>query len=250
MIKKDLIKQFGLVGKNIDYSFSRNYFSSKFESEKKTNHHYVNYDLESIDQIKDVFTKRPIPNGLNVTIPYKKEVIPYLDDLSKEAKKIQAVNTIVWHTNGKVIGHNTDHIGFKRSLNESISKKPKKALILGTGGASGAIEFVLNKMDCEIRFVSRNPKANQFSYDQLTKKQLGEIDLIVNTTPLGTFPNINETPPIPYEFINSTHFLFDLIYNPTESRFLKEGRLRGAQTSNGHKMLVYQAEKSWKLWNH
>ncbi len=250
MIKKDLIKQFGLVGKNIDYSFSRNYFSSKFEIEKKVNHCYVNYDLQYIDQFKEVLTKKPIPKGLNVTIPYKKEIIPFLDGLSKEAKTIQAVNTIVWDINGKVIGHNTDHIGFEKSLCESIEKKPKKALILGTGGASRAIEFVLNKMDCVFHFVSRNPKENQFAYDKLTKKQLDEIDLIVNTTPLGTFPNINQAPPLPYKYINSKHFLFDLIYNPNETKFLKEGRLRGAQTSNGYKMLVYQAEKSWKLWNH
>jgi shikimate dehydrogenase len=249
MVKKDLIKQFGLVGKNIDYSFSRSYFSSKFENEKKVNHRYVNYDLHNINQFKELITKKPIPKGLNVTIPYKKEVIPFLDNLSKEAETIKAVNTIVWDANGKTIGHNTDHTGFEKSLYEKIEKKPKKALILGTGGASGAIEFVLNKMDCAFRHVSRNPKENQFSYDQLSKKHLDKVDLIVNTTPLGTFPDTKQAPPIPYKYINSKHFLFDLIYNPKETRFLKEGRLRGAKTSNGYKMLVYQAEKSWKLWN-
>jgi shikimate dehydrogenase len=158
MVKKNLIKQFGLIGKNIDYSFSRNYFSSKFEKEKKVNHRYVNYDLNNINEFKEVLLKKPIPKGLNVTTPYKKEVIPFLDDLSEEAKTINAVNTIVWDANGKIIGHNTDHTGFEKSLYESINNKPKKALILGTGGAAGAIEFVLRKMDCVFHYVSRNPK--------------------------------------------------------------------------------------------
>ena len=172
MVKKNLIKQFGLIGKNIDYSFSRTYFSSKFEKEKKVNHRYVNYDLHNINEFKEVLIKKPIPKGLNVTTPYKKEVIPFLDDLSEEAKTINAVNTIVWDANGKIIGHNTDHLGFEKSLYESINIKPKKALILGTGGAAGAIEFVLRKMDCVFHYVSRNPKKNQLSYDHLSKKYL------------------------------------------------------------------------------
>ena len=250
MIKKELINQFGLVGKNIDYSFSREYFTSKFKSEKKDDYCYVNYDIESIDQFKEVITRKPIPVGLNVTTPYKKEVISYLDKLSTEANAIQAVNTIVFDQNKKLIGYNTDYIGFEKSLFESIDKRPKKAIILGTGGASSAVKFVLDKMGCKFKFVSRNPKKNQLSYDKITKKYLDEIDLIVNTTPLGTYPGVNNAPPIPYQYINSRHFLFDLIYNPSETRFLKEGRQRGAKTTNGYKMLVYQAEESWKLWNH
>ena len=250
MIKKELINQFGLVGKNIEYSFSREYFNSKFKSEKKVDYHYINYDIRSIDLFKEVITKKPIPVGLNVTTPYKKEVISYLDKLSKEAKAIQAVNTIVFDQNKNLIGYNTDYIGFEKSLLESIGKSPKKGIILGTGGASAAVKFVLDKMGCKFKFVSRNPKENQLAYDKVTKKYLDEIDLIVNTTPLGTYPNINNAPSIPYEYINSRHFLFDLIYNPSETRFLKEGRLRGAKTINGYKMLVYQAEESWKLWNH
>ena len=250
MIKKELINQFGLVGKNIEYSFSREYFNSKFKSENKVDYYYINYDIKSIDLFKEVITRKPIPAGLNVTTPYKKEVISYLDKLSKEANAIQAVNTIVFDQNKKLIGYNTDYIGFEKSLLESIDKRPKKGIILGTGGASAAVKFVLDKMGCKFKFVSRNPKENQLAYDKITKKYLDEIDLIVNTTPLGTYPNINNAPAIPYEYINSRHFLFDLIYNPSETRFLKEGRLRGAKTINGYKMLVYQAEESWKLWNH
>ena len=250
MIKKELINQFGLVGKNIEYSFSKEYFNSKFKSEKKVDYYYINYDIKSIDLFKKVITRKPIPAGLNVTTPYKKEVISYLDKLSKEANAIQAVNTIVFDQNKKLIGYNTDYIGFEKSLLESIDKRPKKGIILGTGGASAAVKFVLDKMGCKFKFVSRNPKENQLAYDKVTKKYLDEIDLIVNTTPLGTYPNINNAPAIPYQYINSRHFLFDLIYNPSETRFLKEGRLRGAKTINGYKMLVYQAEESWKLWNH
>ncbi len=250
MIKKELINQFGLVGKNIDYSFSREYFTSKFKNEKKVDYRYVNYDITSIDKFKEVITRKPIPVGLNVTTPYKKEVISYLDKLSTEANAIQAVNTIVFDQNKKLIGYNTDYIGFEKSLFESIEKKPKKAIILGTGGASAAVKFVLDKMGCKFKFVSRNPKENQLAYDKITKEYLDEIDLIVNTTPLGTYPGVNNAPSIPYKYINSRHFLFDLIYNPSETRFLKEGRQRGAKTKNGYKMLVYQAEESWKLWNH
>ena len=249
MTKKEHIKQFGLVGKNIEYSFSRNHFTTKFAKELKVDHQYINYDIEDISAFESVLSKPPIPSGLNVTIPYKKAVIPYLDDLSEEAKTIQAVNTIVWEASGKTVGHNTDHYGFEKALLEKINAKPDRALILGTGGASGAIKFVLEKLGCDFQFVSRNPKKDQLSYEQLTKDLIKNIDLIVNTTPLGTYPNTSVVTPIPYEYLNSNHFLFDLIYNPEETRFLKEGKIRGTKTSNGYQMLVYQAEKSWELWN-
>jgi len=249
MTKKDLPKQYGLVGKNIDYSFSRHYFSEKFLREKRTNHHYVNYDLKSIDDFVQVLTSTPTPNGLNVTIPYKKAVIPYLDELSDEAAVIGAVNTIVWNSSGKIVGHNTDHFGFTKALMEQIKSLPKKALILGTGGASKAIQFALDQIHCEYLMVSRKPHKNQLSYNDLNSDVLNSVELIVNTTPLGTFPNISESPQIPYKLLHSKHLLFDLIYNPEESQFLKEGKKQGCQTTNGYKMLVYQAEKSWELWN-
>ena len=248
MAKKELLKQFGLVGKNIEYSFSKSYFSEKFEREKKKNYRYVNYDIKNIKDFKKVLKSSPTPSGLNVTIPYKKSIIPYLDKLSKEAMEIQAVNTIVWGDSGKIIGHNTDHLGFKKALMEEINSTPKNALILGTGGASKAVKYVLSEMGCKIQMVSRNPKKDELSYNELTKKIFEKTNLIVNATPLGTFPNVKKAPPIFYEYLNSKHFLFDLIYNPEETEFLKRGKFQGSQISNGYKMLIYQAEKSWELW--
>ena len=249
MAKKELLKQFGLVGKNIEYSFSKSYFSEKFEREKKKYHRYVNYDIKNIKDFKKVLKSSPTPSGLNVTTPYKKSIIPYLDKLSKEAMEIQAVNTIVWGDSGKIIGHNTDHLGFKKALMEEINSTPKNALILGTGGASKAVKYVLSEMGCKIQMVSRNPKKNELSYNELTKKIFEKTNLIVNATPLGTFPNVKKAPPIFYEYLNSKHFLFDLIYNPEETEFLKRGKFQGSQISNGYKMLIYQAEKSWELWS-
>ena len=248
MTKKELLKQFGLVGKNIEYSFSKSYFSEKFEREKKKNYRYVNYDIKNIKDFKKVLKSSPTPSGLNVTIPYKKSIIPYLDKLSKEAMEIQAVNTIVWEDSGEIIGHNTDHLGFKKALMEEINSTPKNALILGTGGASKAVKYVLSEMGCKIQMVSRNPKKDELSYNELTKKIFEKTNLIVNSTPLGTFPNVKKAPPIFYEYLNSKHFLFDLIYNPEETEFLKRGKFQGSQISNGYKMLIYQAEKSWELW--
>ena len=249
MTKNTNHRKYGLLGKNIGYSFSKKYFTNKFNEEKRFNCKYENYDIKSINEFNKIISNFPRPSGLNVTIPYKKSIIKFLDDLSEEAAEIRAVNTIVFDSSGKIIGHNTDHIGFKKALFEKIHSKPKRALILGSGGASGAIAYVMNEIKCEFHIVSRKPKKNQLSYKSLSKGLINEIDLIVNTTPVGTYPKINESPPFPYDFLNSRHFLFDLIYNPEETQFLKEGKLRNAQTSNGHSMLVYQAEESWSLWN-
>jgi len=249
MTKKERVKQFGLIGKNIDYSFSRTYFRNKFERDNLVGYSYVNFDLQSIENIREVFNSSATPSGLNVTIPYKKTVIPYLDQLTKEAQTIQAVNTIVIESSGKTIGHNTDYVGFQKALTEHLQTKPKQALILGTGGASGAVKYVLDQMKCRVQFVSRTPQKGQLAYGALTRELLEHVDLIVNTTPVGTFPKVEEAPPIPYDYLDARHFLFDLIYNPEETKFLKEGRTRGAQTCNGYPMLVYQAEKSWELWN-
>ena len=249
MIKNTILRKYGLLGKNISYSFSKKYFTNKFNEENRFNCKYENYDINSIEEFKKIILNFPRPNGLNVTIPYKKSIIKFLDDLSEEAAEIKAVNTIVFDPSGKIIGHNTDHFGFKKALFEKIHSKPKRALILGSGGASGAIAYVMNKIKCDFHIVSRKPKNNQLSYESLSKELIKEIDLIINTTPVGTYPKINESPPFPYDFLNSSHFLFDLIYNPEETQFLKEGKLRNAQTCNGYNMLVYQAEESWSLWN-
>ena len=246
--KKGVKKCYGLLGRNIDYSFSRGYFIQKFKKEELTNCSYQNFDLDSIDSVKSILKMDNI-SGLNVTTPYKREIIPYLDKISEQSKKIQAVNTIQFGKNGKKIGHNTDIFGFERSLLEITSKLPKNALILGTGGASSAVAFVLEKHKINYIYVSRNPSLNQINYNNLTPRFLKKHKLIINASPVGTFPRINLCPEIPYDAIDETHILFDLIYNPLETLFLNEGKKRGATISNGLKMLEYQAEKSWEIWN-
>jgi shikimate dehydrogenase len=198
MTKKEHPKQFGLLGKNIDYSFSRSYFSKKFTNENLIDHNYDNFDLSSISGFEQLLKNQSNLCGLNVTIPYKKEIIPLLDNLSEESKVIGAVNTVVWNNKGKKIGHNTDHIGFRKALEENVETIPKKALILGTGGASGAVRYALEQLNCEVKFVSRTAKKNQLTYAELDKELITTHTLIVNTTPLGTFPNINDVPPIPF----------------------------------------------------
>ena len=246
--KKIVKKRFGLLGRNIDYSFSRGYFSQKFSEEHMSNCSYENFDLDSIELVSSIFSQDNIL-GLNVTTPYKREVIPFLDQLSGSSKKMQAVNTIRFEKDGRISGHNTDAYGFEKSLTELMSVLPKKALILGSGGASSAVAFVLDKLKIYYRYVSRNPQSDQISYQNVNADLLKDFKLIINATPIGTFPNIKLSPKLPYEAINRTHILFDLIYNPLETLFLKEGKKRGAIVSNGLKMLEYQAEKSWMIWN-
>lgn len=249
MIKKESNKTYGLIGKNIDYSFSRRYFSEKFERENRSNCRYENFDLSAIEEFPSVLALTPRPAGLNVTIPYKKAILPYLDFISEEAQAIEAVNTVVWDKQGKTTGHNTDHSGFKKALLEHLETPPKKAFILGTGGASGAVRYVLEQLHCEVIFVSRTPQKEQLHYKDLNQNLFQSADLIVNTTPLGTFPDTEKAPPLPYEFIAPHQLLFDLIYNPAETTFLRYGKEKGAKTCNGYDMLVYQAENSWALWN-
>ena len=249
MKKEKQLKLFGLIGRNIDYSFSRKYFSEKFRKNNLNNCIYRNYDLKEIGEFKKLISSSSNLKGLNVTIPYKKVIIPFLDELSKEAKAINAVNTIVFESCGKIIGHNTDYIGFKKALEEKYKSNPKNALILGSGGASDAIKYVFKKIGCDFKIVSRFPNKDQLSYDQLSKKIIKNTDIIVNASPIGTYPNIMEAPNIPYKYLNSKHLLFDLIYNPKETEFLKRGKLYGSKTSNGLKMLKYQADKSWELWS-
>lgn len=241
--------KFGLIGKNIDYSFSRSYFKNKFET-NNLEHEYVNFDIPTIEDFPKIIETNSDLNGFNVTIPYKESIIPYLDKLNKKAKKIGAVNTIKFSKKGKLIGYNTDFYGFKKSLKKKLKPHHKKALILGTGGASKAIAYALETLDIPFKFVSRQKKGdNSFSYEELSGSVISEYQIIINCTPLGTFPNVNECPNIPYNHLNSNHLLFDLIYNPSETLFLKKGKEKGAKTLNGLKMLEYQAEKSWRIWN-
>lgn len=240
--------RFGLVGRDISYSFSRGYFTEKFSKLQLDNHSYENFDLEQIEEIKNVISNNPTIKGLNVTIPYKEVIIPFLNEYDSEAEKIGAVNTIKFTQKG-LVGYNTDVYGFQKTLEPLLKKHHKKALILGTGGASKAIAFVLDKLGIDFSFVSRSPSKNQLSYTDLSTDVLYEYLVIINCTPLGTHPNIEQKPSIPYHDIGSKHLLFDLIYNPEKTAFLKEGESRGAQTCNGYGMLELQAEKSWEIWN-
>jgi len=239
--------RFGLLGRNISYSFSKGYFTKKFASLELPNHSYENFDLEEIAQFKNVIGQTNIA-GLNVTIPYKQEIIPFLDTLDKDAKAIGAVNTIKLTSKG-LRGYNTDAYGFKKSLAPILKKHHENALILGTGGASKAIVFVLRELGIKYQYVSRTPTEGQLSYTQLKEIGLAEFQIIVNCSPVGTFPNIAEKPQIPYDQISDKHILFDLIYNPQETAFLKEGKERGATVQNGLPMLEFQAEKAWEIWN-
>lgn len=239
---------FGLIGQNIDYSFSRKYFLEKFKNENR-NCDYINFDLDKIEDFNTIFETTKKIGGLNVTIPYKESIIPYLDELEADATSIGAVNTIKIK-NGKRIGYNTDHFGFRESIKPHLSAEHKTALILGTGGASKAVSFALKKLDISVQLVSRNSKLkNNLNYLSLTPEVIENNLIIVNCTPIGTFPNIDQAPKIPYQGIKKNHLLYDLIYNPNETQFLKLGKQAGAKTLNGLEMLELQAEKSWEVWN-
>ncbi len=240
--------KFGLVGKDISYSFSRDYFAKKFKHENLP-HCYVNFDIHSISGLDDIIKNTPNLKGLNVTIPYKEDVIPLLDDLNKRAKKIGAVNTIRITRYQKLIGYNTDYYGFKKSLKPHLKKHHKRALILGTGGASKAVAYALKKLKIQYDYVSRSEKEGvKFLYSDLTEDIISTYTIIINCTPIGTFPNVNECPDIPYDAITENHILYDLIYNPEQTKFLSCGDIKGATTINGLEMLKLQAEKAWDIW--
>jgi len=241
---------FGLVGKAISYSFSRGYFAEKFKNLKLENHQYVNFDLETVDPLKQVIEARKEGlKGLNVTIPYKQEVQQFLTSIDKDAEEIGAVNTIKLNDDGTVVGYNTDVYGFKTSIEPLLKNHHTKALILGTGGASKAVAYAFKKLGIDYKFVSRTGKFGGFSYEDLNSEVIQEYTVIVNCSPLGTSPQIELKPNIPYEDLSSKHLLFDLIYNPSETTFLKLGKEKGAVVKNGYEMLELQAEKSWEIWN-
>jgi shikimate dehydrogenase len=241
--------KFGLVGKDISYSFSRGYFKDKFDSENLPNS-YVNFDLQSINELSEIIKKTSNLKGLNITIPYKEQVIPLLDKPNKKARDIGAVNTIRITKKKKLVGYNTDFYGFKNSIKPHLKSHHKKALILGTGGASKAIAYALKKLKIKYDFVSRSQKENvTFLYSDLSEKIISDYTIIINCTPIGTFPKVNACPDIPYDAITKEHILYDLIYNPEQTKFLHCGQLKGATTINGLEMLSLQAEKSWEIWN-
>ena len=240
-------RKFGLIGKNIDYSFSKKYFSEKFKKEN-LDCTYSNFDIENISLIESILQKNGI-SGYNVTIPYKQEIIKFLDEIDEVAKAIGAVNTIKKIDN-KNIGFNTDCIGFEKSLIPLIeNKKPDSALILGGGGASKAVKYVLKKIKINYSTVSRKEGKSEFIYENLNDVIINKFKMIINCSPVGTFPNINKCPNIPYKHLTKEHVLYDLVYNPIESLFLRRGRELGCKTKNGLEMLEIQANESWRIWN-
>jgi shikimate dehydrogenase len=244
-----LRRRFGLLGRNISYSFSKGYFTEKFKDEVFEGNSYENFDISEINYFTELVKNNPDLKGLNVTIPYKEQVIPFLDKLSKKAALIGAVNTIKFTKNGKLKGYNTDYYGFKKSLKPLLKEHHKKALILGTGGASKGVAFALDELDILYTFVSREAKENIIDYDLINATTFDNFQIIINCTPVGTSPNIEASPNLPYEFFTEKHVAYDLIYNPEETTFLKKAKANGATIKNGYDMLIFQAEKAWKIWN-
>ena len=239
-------KIYGLIGKNINYSFSKKFFNIKFENEK-INAVYINFDIKKIEEFKTIVTENNI-SGLNITIPYKESIINQLDYVDPTAKEIGAVNTIKFHNN-ILSGYNTDYLGFYTSI-KNIVNSNTKALILGTGGASKAIAYTLKILKIKYLFVSRSKKnKNYINYNEISKEIINKHNLIINCTPLGTFPEINQIPQIPISLITNRHIVYDLIYNPSKSLLLKKSEENGATIINGYQMLENQAMESWKIWN-
>ncbi len=240
---------YGLIGKKISYSFSKNYFTNKFKkSNLDSNYTYENLDLDDINQFKNILKQKKF-NGFNVTIPYKEKIIKFLDTLDSDAEKIGAVNTIKVCSNNQLKGYNTDYIGFIKSISPILNKTHKKAILLGSGGASKSIIFGLDKLNISSIVVSRSKEKGNIIYEELNNEIINASQIIINCSPVGTFPKINESPKIPYKCINSKHICYDLIYNPLESKFLKESKKNNATILNGMEMLKIQAEESWKIWN-
>lgn len=243
--------KYGLIGKKIGHSFSANFFNEKF-SREGIDARYFLFPLEKISEFPDLIKNNPELQGLNVTIPYKQDVMTYLDELSEAVRKIGAVNVIKFiRKDGRTLlkGFNSDYIGFQESLQPLLSDKIKSALILGTGGASKAVDYVLKNFGLKVTFVSRTPKEGQLSYDQLTSDVIENNPLIVNTTPLGMFPDVENYPPIPYQFLTPNHLCFDIIYNPEVTEFMKKAAKQGARVKNGQEMLIGQAVAAWNIWN-
>jgi shikimate dehydrogenase len=242
--------RFGLVGKNISYSFSQKYFTEKFEEQGLTGLRYDNIDIPLIEEFPFViYQKEEDFKGFNVTIPYKQSIIKYLDNIDDMAKEIGAVNTIKVSESNELIGYNTDVYGFQKSIEPLLQAHHKKALILGTGGASKAVAFGLKVLNIETKFVSRTSSDHSLLYSVLDRSILEEYTVIVNCTPVGTYPNIEDLPSIPYQYLSEKHIVYDLIYNPSKTAFLKAGKQEGAVIKNGLEMLELQAEKSWEIWN-
>jgi shikimate dehydrogenase len=244
------MKLFGLIGYPLSHSFSSSYFANKFKTEGIEDCEYQLFPIKHISEIKELIEKNDNLDGFNVTIPYKKEIIPYLTRIDSVASEVGAVNTVkIIRKNGiiELYGFNTDIIGFENSIKPLLNGR-NKAFILGTGGAAMAVQYVLNRLHISSLIVSRNTGYDKIGYDQLSTKLLNEYSIIINTTPVGMFPNIADAPVFPYLELNSNHLLYDLIYNPTLTLFLRNGIQQGCSIKNGLEMLQIQAEEAWKIW--
>lgn len=242
------MKLYGLIGYPLGHSFSARYFADKFQHEGIAACAYRNFPLESITALPQLLAEQPELQGFNVTIPYKQAVLPYLSSVSDEAREIGAVNCVRITPQG-LVGYNTDAYGFKKSLLELIGTQRPSALVLGTGGASKAVRYVLTELGISFLQLSRHTAPGVITYEELTSEIMTSHRLIVNATPLGTFPKVDEAPNLPYHALGADHFLFDLVYNPPLTEFLKRGAAQGAAIRNGYEMLVGQAEKAWGIWN-
>ncbi len=243
------MKLFGLIGYPLGHSFSKQYFTEKFDREQLTDCRFELFELRDIGDFGLLLKNETALKGLAVTIPYKESVIPFLDIIDKDAALIGAVNCISI-SSGKLTGYNTDHIGFEMSLKPLLKIHHTKALVLGSGGASKAVQYVLQKLEIEYLVVTRNrqPSNGMINYESLNEKIIQEYTLIINCTPVGMFPHEKEEPEIPYHYLHAAHLLFDLIYKPSVTKFLSRGKQQGATIKNGYEMLVLQAEENWKIW--
>jgi shikimate dehydrogenase len=242
------VKTYGLIGKKISYSFSKTYFTKKFLKNNLKNYNYINFDIDSVNELSDILKTKNL-RGLNITIPYKEKVLKFIDRIDEDAKFIGAINTIKVSYDNTLVGYNTDYIGFIKSIKPHIKSNHKKALILGTGGASKAIVYGLNKLSIISTKVSRKKTNGDIIYNELNKKIILDHQIIINCTPIGTYPDIENYPKIPFKYLTNKHICYDLIYNPNETTFLKKSKKMGAEIINGLKMLEIQAEESWKIWN-
>lgn len=243
------MKKYGLIGYPLGHSFSKDFFTRKFASEGICAE-YVNFEIDNISELRNIVRANPALRGLNVTIPYKTQIIPLLDEIDAEASLIGAVNTVKITADGVLKGFNTDAPGFSKSIEPLLNATHRQALILGTGGASKAVFHGLRQHNVAPLYVSRKSReSGSIAYEQITPHVMAEHTVIVNTTPLGMFPHTNECPDIPYHLLTSGHLVYDLIYNPNETLFMQKGKQHGATTKNGLEMLTLQALESWAIWN-
>jgi shikimate dehydrogenase len=242
------MRTFGILGYPLTHSFSQGYFVEKFKREGIADAEFKLFSFPEIDELHRMLAEETTLEGFCITIPHKKKVLSFLDSSNEVVAAMGACNCVRIR-NGKLYGYNTDVVGFETSFTAQLQPHHTQALILGTGGAAAAVEYILGKHGIAYRFVSRTKSEDNFTYDELTPEVMEAYPVIVNCTPVGTFPNITESPAIPYALITPRHYLYDLVYNPPLTRFLEQGQQQGAMVKNGHDMLIIQAEANWKIWN-